>query len=458
MASLPLTLLYVAGFLLLGLLSSRLMKLIHFPNVTGYLLSGILFGPYVLGAIIDKSLQIPDYLGLHILFGSPLGNGNPALVPLDISWLSSVALSFIAFTIGQSFDRQALKRTGKRILVTALTESLGGSLAVFLGLMIAHFIAPSSFPWPIILTLSAIASATAPAATVLVIRQYHAHGKVVETLLPVVALDDAVALVLFAIFFSIAKAISGGGVDIYALLVVPLLDILLSLGLGTGLGFFLIGMNHFFKSRNNRLIAVLAALLAIAGISALRFFPAGHPLYEFQISPLLAAMMVGAVYCNEERQASAVIERIDYFTPPLFMLFFIISGAQLDVSIYYRDPALLAMFLPLAIVYFFMRSLGKWAGAYVGSFSEKDCDPMIRKYLGLMLLPQAGVAIGLATTSGQQLTAPFALGYSYGDIIVCAILSTTILYNIIGAFLTKEALIRSGQVDGMGPNRKEKVS
>ena len=458
MASLPITLLYVAGFLLLGLLSSRLMKLIHFPNVTGYLLTGILFGPFVLGAIIDKSLQIPDYLGLHILFGSALANGNSVVIPLDISWLSSVALSFIAFTIGQSFDRQALKRTGKRILVTALTESLGGSLAVFLGLMIAHFIAPSSFPWPIILTLSAIASATAPAATVLVIRQYHAHGKVVETLLPVVALDDAVALILFAIFFSIAKAISGGGVDIYALLVVPLLDILLSLGLGTGLGFFLIGMNHFFKSRNNRLIAVLAALLAIAGISALRFFPAGHPLYEFQISPLLAAMMVGAVYCNEEKQASAVIERIDYFTPPLFMLFFIISGAQLDVSIYYRDPALLAMFLPLAIVYFFMRSLGKWAGAYVGSFSEKDCDPMIRKYLGLMLLPQAGVAIGLATTSGQQLTAPFALGYSYGDIIVCAILSTTILYNIIGAFLTKEALIRSGQVDGMGPNRKEKVS
>jgi Kef-type K+ transport system membrane component KefB len=457
MASLPITLLYVAGFLLLGLLSSRLMKLIHFPNVTGYLLTGILFGPFVLGAIIDKSLQIPDYLGLHILFSSALANGNSVVIPLDISWLSSVALSFIAFTIGQSFDRQALKMTGKRILVTAITESLGGSLAVFLGLMIAHFIAPASFPWPIILTLSAIASATAPAATVLVIRQYRAHGKVVDTLLPVVALDDAVALILFALFFSLAKAISGGTVDVYSILVVPLLDIVLSLALGTGLGFFLIGMNHFFKSRNNRLIFVLAALLAIAGLSSLRLFPPASPLNEFQFSPLLASMMVGAVYCNQEKQASAVIERVDYFTPPLFMMFFIISGAQLDVSIYYRDPTLLAMFLPLAIIYFFMRSLGKWAGAYVGSFSEKNCDPMIRKYLGLMLLPQAGVAIGLATTSGQQLTAPFASGYSYGDIIVCAILSTTILYNIIGAFLTKEALIRSGQVDGMGPNRKEKT-
>jgi Kef-type K+ transport system membrane component KefB len=456
--ALPLTLLYVAGFLLLGLLSSRLMKLIYFPNVTGYLLSGILCGPFVLGAIVDKSLQIPDYLGLHILFGSPLTNASPQVVPLDISWLSSVALSFIAFTIGQSFDRQALKMTGKRILITAFTESLGGSLAVFLGLLIAHFIAPASFPWPIILTLSAIASATAPAATVLVIRQYHAHGKVVDTLLPVVALDDAVALILFALFFSLAKALAGGTVDLYSVLLVPLLDITLSLALGTGLGFFLVLMNHFFKSRNNRLIFILAALLAIAGLSALHLFPSTSPLHEFQFSPLLAAMMVGAVYCNEEKQASAVIERIDYFTPPLFMLFFIISGAQLDVSIYYRDPALLVMFLPLAIIYFFLRSFGKWAGAYLGSFSEKNCDPMIRKYLGLMLLPQAGVAIGLATTSGEQLTAPFAGGYSYGDIIVCAILSTTILYNIIGAFLTKEALIKAGQVDGMGPNKKEEAA
>jgi Kef-type K+ transport system membrane component KefB len=453
--ALSFTLLYVMAFLGIGLLSSRLMKLIHFPNVTGYLISGILFGPFVLGAILDKSLQTPDYLGLHVFFGSPLASANPHVPTLDVSWLSSVALCFIAFTIGQSFNKNALRKTGKRILITAITESLGGSLAVFLGLLIAHFIAPESFPWPIILTLSAIASATAPAATVLVIRQYHAHGKVVDTLLPVVALDDAVALILFALFFSLAKALSGGTVDLYSILLVPLMDIGLSLLLGYGLGWLLVGANHFFKSRNNRLIGILAALLGIAGLSALHLFPASSPVYEFQFSPLLAAMMVGAVYCNEEKQAASVIERIDYFTPPLFMLFFLISGAQLDVSIYYRDPALLGMFLPLAILYFFLRSLGKWAGAYAGSFSEKNCDPRIRKYLGFMLLPQAGVAIGLATTSGEQLTAPFASGYTYGDIVVCAILSTTILYNIIGAFLTKEALIRAGQVDGMGPNKAE---
>jgi Kef-type K+ transport system membrane component KefB len=457
-SALAFSLLYVAEFLLIGLLSSRLMKLIHFPNVTGYLISGILFGPYVLGAIVDKSLQIPDYLGLHVLFGSPLANGNPAVPTYDFSWLSSVALSFIAFTIGQSFDRKALRMTGKRILLTALTESLGGSLAVFLGLTIAHFINPSAFPWPIILTLSAIASATAPAATVLVIRQYHAHGVVVDTLLPVVALDDAVALILFALFSSLAKALAGDTVDIYSLLVVLLLDILLSLGLGCLLGWFLIGMNHYFKSRNNRLIFVLAALLSIAGISSIHLFPSTHPLAEFQISPLLASMIVGAVYCNREPQAGSVIERIDYFTPPLFMLFFLISGAQLDISIYYRDSVLLGMFLPLAIIYFFLRALGKWAGAYVGSFSERNCDPRIRKYLGLMLLPQAGVAIGLATSSGQQLTGSFGGGYTYGAIVVCVILSTTILYNIIGAFLTKEALIRAGQVDNMGPNAAKERS
>jgi Kef-type K+ transport system membrane component KefB len=452
-SALAFTLLYVMAFLGIGLLSSRLMKLIHFPNVTGYLVSGILFGPFVLGAIVDQSLHASDFLGLHVLFGSPLASGNPTVPTLDISWLSSIALCFIAFTIGQSFDKGALKKTGKRILVTAFTEALGGSLAVFLGLLIAHFIAPGNFPWPVILTLSAIASATAPAATVLVIRQYKAHGKVVDTLLPVVALDDAVALILFALFFSLAKALSGGSVDVYSLFLVPLMDIGLSLLLGFGLGWLLVGANRFFKSRNNRLIGVLAVLLGIAGISSLHLFPASSPLSEFQLSPLLTAMMVGAVYCNEEKQAPAVIERIDYFTPPLFMMFFLISGAELDVSIYYRDPALLLMFLPLAILYFFMRSLGKWAGAYLGSFAEKNCDPMIRKYLGFMLLPQAGVAIGLATTSGQQLLAPFAGGYTYGDIVVCTILSTTILYNIIGAFLTKEALIRAGQIDGMGPNR-----
>jgi Kef-type K+ transport system membrane component KefB len=453
-SALAFTLLYVMAFLGIGLLSSRLMKLIHFPNVTGYLVSGILFGPFVLGAIVDRSLQTSDYLGLHVLFGSPLPGSSPAVPTLNVSWLSAVALCFIAFTIGQSFDKRALRQTGKRILITAFTEALGGSLAVFLGLLIAHFVAPESFPWPIILTLSAIASATAPAATVLVIRQYHAHGKVVDTLLPVVALDDAVALILFALFFSLAKALSGGTVNLYSLLLVPLMDIVLSLLLGFGLGWLLVYGNRYFKSRNNRLVGIVAVLLGIAGLSALHLFPDSSPLYEFQISPLLAAMMVGAVYCNEEKQAAAVIERIDFFTPPLFMLFFLISGAQLDVSIYYRDLTLLGMFLPLAVLYFFLRSIGKWVGAYLGSFSEKDCDPMIRKYLGFMLLPQAGVAIGLATTSGQQLTAPFALGYSYGDIVVCAILSTTILYNIIGAFLTKEALIRAGQVDGMGPLRE----
>jgi Kef-type K+ transport system membrane component KefB len=453
--AITITLLLVGGYLIVGLLSSRLMKLIRFPNVTGYLLSGILFGPFVLGAIVDHYLKQSDALGLHVLFGSPLSGATPLYPTLDISWLSGVALAFIAFTIGQSFDKNALRQTGKRILVTAFTESLGGSLAVLLGLTIAHFIAPNAFPWPIVLTLSAIASATAPAATVLVIKQYRAHGKVVDTLLPVVALDDAVALILFAIFFSIAKAISGGTINVYSLLVVPLMEIFLSLLLGLGLGYLLVGMAHFFKSRNNRLIWVLAVLLLVAGLSSLTYFPAGNPLHEFSFSPLLVAMMVGAVYCNKMKDVDRVLERVDGFTPPLFMMFFVISGAQLDVSIYYRDPALLAMFLPLAVIYFIMRSAGKYAGAYVGSFAEKDCDPNIRKYLGLMLLPQAGVAIGLATTAGKELTAMFGGGYTLGDIVVCAILSTTILYNIIGAFLTKQALIKAGQIDGMGPNKRK---
>lgn len=445
----------LSAYLLIGLLSSRLMKLIRFPNVTGYLLSGILFGPYVLGKFIDLGSGETDFLGLHALFGSPLAEGSNHLGLLDISFLSSLALCFIAFTIGQSFQVKALKTTGKRILITALTESLGGSLFVFLGLLLPHFIWPQAFPWPIILTLAAIASATAPAATVLVIRQYKAHGNVVDTLLPVVALDDAVALILFALFFSLAKGLTGGEVDIYAILVVPLLDILLSILFGSLLGLFLVWMTKYFKSGNNRMIFILAGMLFVAYLSSVKLFPSSSPLREFEFSPLLTAMMVGAIYCNLAPDLEKTIQRVDYFTPPLFMMFFIISGAQLDISIYYKDSKLLLMFLPLAIIYFLMRSFGKYCGAYVGSLSEKNCDPMIKKYLGLMLLPQAGVAIGLATISGNQLKGNFGSGYSYGDIIVCVILSTTILYNILGAYITKRALFASGQVDS-GVMEREK--
>jgi Kef-type K+ transport system membrane component KefB len=437
----------LAAYLLIGLIASRIIKIIHFPNVTGYLVSGILFGPYVLGSIVDFYTGRSDFLGLHTFFGSPLSGSNSVLNLLDISWLSSIALAFIAFTIGQSFDMKALKSTGKRILITAFTEALGGSAFVFLGLMIPHFIWPQAFPWPIILTLAAIASATAPAATVLVIRQYHAHGRVVDTLLPVVALDDAVALILFAVFFSIAKALSGGEINIYSLLVVPLMNIFLSLLAGGILGFILTWISNRVKSKDNRLIMVLAVLLFVSFLSSVRFFPSSSPFSEFEFSSLLTAMMIGAIYCNKAEDIASSLERIDGFTPPLFMMFFIISGAQLDISIYYKDSLLLQMFLPLAFIYLIMRSVGKYCGAYLGSFSEKDCDPAIRKYLGLMLLPQAGVAIGLATISGNQLSGQFQSGYTYGNIVVCVILSTTIIYNILGAYITKRALLAAKQID-----------
>jgi Kef-type K+ transport system membrane component KefB len=416
-------------------------------------LVGILFGPYCLGAIVDASTGGQDVMGLHVLFGNPLANGNPQISVLDLSWVSGVALSFIAFTIGQSFNKQALQRAGKRILVTTLTEALGASLFVFLGMLVAHFIAPDAFPWGIILTLSAIASATAPAATVLVIRQYHAHGKVVDTLLPVVALDDAIALLLYSILFSLGKALSGGTIDVYTILVVPLMEIFISLGLGIGIGFFLVFIGRFFKSRDNRSIWISAFLIGIGVLSSFALFPEGNPLHEFQLQPLLCAMMVGAIYCNKAEGLNKVLGNIDHLTPGLFMMFFIISGANLDLSIYYRDPALLSLFLPLAILYIILRSGGKYLGAYLGSFSEKNCDSNIRKYLGLMLLPQAGVAIGLATSSGRTFTMIFRDGYTYGDIIVCVILSTVMVYEIVGSLITKIALIKAGQVDGMGPNK-----
>ncbi|MCI1244636.1 MAG: cation:proton antiporter [Bacilli bacterium] len=452
------TLLYLAIFMVLGLLSSRVMKLIHFPNVTGYLLTGIIFGPYVLGAIVDACTGQTNLLGLSTFFGDAVSGTSNALLPVgNISWLSNVALGFIAFTIGQSFKRSALKSTGKRIIITTCCESLGGAIFVLIGLLIPYMIWPDRFPLPIILTLASIACATAPAATILVVKQYKAHGPVVDTLLPVVALDDAVALICYAILFSIAKALVGSGIDIYSILVLPIMEIVLSLALGTLVGILISVASKFFRSRGNRMIFAIAGILLCTGLSNIQIFPSSMPHFSsFAFSPLLCCMMIGAIFCNVVRDADKTIDNIDRFTPPFFMLFFIISGAELNIGIYYQDMNLLAMFLPIAIIYFIMRGTGKWVGAYVGCSSDKKADPKIKKYLGFMLLPQAGVAIGLATTSGQQLSGSFG-SYSYGEIVVCVILSTTIVYNIIGAFITKTALIASGEVDGMGPNRPRPV-
>ena len=408
----------IALALFVGLLSSRLMKLIRLPNVTGYLLSGILFGPFVLG----------KYIGGWSI-------DNPETSINAIKWISEIALGFIAFTIGCSFRKEAIQHVGKRVVIITLFEALGGSVLVIGGLFVAHIFLKDQLPVSLILTFGAIAAATAPAATLMVIRQYKAKGPVVDTLIPVVAFDDAVALIAFAILFSIAKTLSGNAaLSVMDILVWPLVEIFGSLALGALLGLGISLGFRFFKSRANRSILIITAIFIVVGLSML----AKTYGWKVSISSLLACMMIGAIFVNFREDASRTIERIDGITPPLYMLFFVISGASLDITIFASKGALILVVI--ALVYVFARCAGKWLGSFFGSKATHS-DPAVKKYLGFTLFPQAGVAIGLATTANQ--TFPDA---NQASLVLAVILTATIIYELAGPVITKIALKKAGEI------------
>lgn len=418
----------IALALLAGLLSSRLMKLLRLPNVTGYLISGIIFGPFVLGKYIGGWSSDP-------LSGTSIQ---------AISWISDIALGFIAFTIGCSFKTSSLKAVGKRIVIITVFEALGGALITIGGLFIAYIFLRDTLPIAVILTLGAIACATAPAATLMVIKQYKAHGPVVDTLIPVVAFDDAVALIAFSVLFSISKSlVSATSLSFVGVIVVPLIEIIVSLALGALLGFLVSLGCRFFKSRANRMIMVIASILVVVGLSMLAT-QLGWKLFgeDFSFSSLLACMMIGAFFINARKDAQRTIERIDQFTPPLYMLFFVISGANLDITIFASKDALLVIII--ALVYIVTRSLGKYSGAFISSKITKS-EPTVQKYLGFTLFPQAGVAIGLATTASQTLA---GAGYEKeSSIILAVILTATIFYELVGPLITKIALYKAGEIE-----------
>jgi len=417
----------IAIALFVGLLSSRLMKLLRLPNVTGYLISGIIFGPYVLG----------QYIG-----GWTIEAGSPTNIQA-ISWISEIALGFIAFTIGCSFKASSLKAVGKRVVVITICEALGGALITIGGLFIAYIFLKETLPISIILTLGAIACATAPAATLMVIRQYKARGPVVDTLIPVVAFDDAVALIAFSVLFSISKSLaSSSDLSFVGIIVVPLLEILISLGLGAALGFVVTFGCRFFKSRANRMILAIASILVVVGLSMLAT-TLGWKMFgeDFSFSSLLSCMMIGAIFINFQKDAQRTIERIDQFTPPLYMLFFVISGANLNITIFASKDALLVIIV--AAVYIVSRSIGKWTGAYASS-KITHAEPTVQKYLGFTLLPQAGVAIGLATTASQTFS---KLGFEKeSSLILAVILTSTIIYELVGPLITKIALNKANEI------------
>ena len=403
--------------LLAGLLLTRLFTRLKLPDVTAYLVAGVLVGPYVLGR-----LGIP-------------GLGFATAEEVDgLRFLSDIALGFIAFAIGSEFRLSSLKKIGKQAVLVGIGQSVFTTLLVCVFLFILHLILGEKLPVPMVLTLSAIAAATAPAATLMVVRQYKAKGVVTEMLLPVVALDDAVGLVLFAVNFGIAMAMVSGTASLGSMLLAPILEIVFSLVLGALLGWFLTFLERFFNSNKNRLCLMTGIVVLSVGLSQLNFHLGS---VTVGMSPLLVCMMLGTVFCNACPLSEDLMEREDHWTAPIYTLFFVISGAALQLDVF-RDVACVG----IGIVYILSRCLGKYFGARL-STSATHCDPRVQKYLGVALFPQAGVALGMclqATALGAQ-----------GQLIRSIILFSVLIYELTGPMMTKIVLTKSGDIQPKSP-------
>ena len=402
--------------LLAGMLLSRLAKLLQLPAVTAYLVTGILVGPYVLGQ-----------------FGVPgLGFISEANVK-QFGILSDVALGFIAFAIGNEFRLSQLKKIGKQATIIGIFQAVVATLLVDGVLIALHFAFPEALPIEAAIVIGSIASATAPAATLMVVKQYKAKGPVTDTLLPVVALDDAVGLVLFAISFGIAKAIGAGSVDIVSIIVEPLLEIILSLALGALVGFLFSLCERFFHSRSKRLSVSVGFVFLTIALSMIDFYIGS---VHITFSSLLACMMLGTIFCNTCDFSENLMDRVDRWASPLFAIFFVISGAELKLSVFAN-----LTFVLIGVVYILTRSAGKYSGAYLSARLMK-CDKHIVNYLGITLLPQAGVALGMASKAAELA--------GCGDIILNITLFAVLIYELVGPLLTKIALTKAGEINPEG--------
>ena len=405
--------------LISGLLLSRLAKLLQLPAVTAYLVAGILIGPYCLGAIGVEGLGFTSKESIE-----------------HIGILADVALGFIAFSIGNEFRVSQLKKIGKQATIVGIFQAVVTTLVVDGVLIGLHFIMPDKLPLSAALVLGAIASATAPAATLMVVKQYKAKGPTTDILLPVVALDDAVGLILFAVSFGVAKALKIGAVSVLSILVEPVLEIVLSIGLGAAMGYLFSFCERFFHSRSKRLAMSVGFVLLTIGLSMLKF-KIGKVHIGF--SPLLVCMMLGTIFCNICDFSEELMDRVDRWTAPLFVVFFVISGAELELSVF-ADW----MIVLIGVVYILSRSVGKYTGAYA-SAKFSGCNENIVKYLGITLLPQAGVALGMA----NMVMNSAELG-AEGILIANITLFAVLIYELIGPALTKIALTKAGDINPEG--------
>ena len=407
-------LLPIAIAIIAGLLMTRVVKPLGLPAVTAYLVLGVLIGPYCLGRL-----------------GVPGLGFNTMEAVEQMSVISQVALGFIAFSIGSEFRLSELKKTGRQALIVGIIQALVAALFVDAALVGLYFVlGPEKLPLPVAITLGAIATATAPAATLMVVRQYKAKGKLTGLLLPVVALDDAVGLIVFAVSFGIARTLKSGNADVIAIVFEPLIEIVLSLGLGTVMGIILTHIEKMFNSNSNRLSLVIGFTILTVALSMIHFEVAG---LHCGFSSLLVCMMMGTIFCNICPLSEDLMERAEKWTSPLYVLFFVVSGAELELSVFSNMTIVL-----VGVVYIIFRSLGKYFGAF-GSCKLAGCDDNVTKYLGITLLPQAGVALGMSLTAAS-------LGGMEASIIRNVVLFSVLVYELVGPMLTKSALMKAGDI------------
>ena len=398
-----------------GLMMSRIAKKLNLPAVTAYLIAGLLLGPYCLGQ-------------LHIQ-----GIGFNTLKQVEsLNMISQAAMGFIAFTIGNEFRLSQLKSMGKQAIIIGILQAVVTTIVVDIGLIALHFAFPSVISLSSAITLGAIASATAPAATLMVVKQYKAHGPLTKLLMLVVAIDDAVGLVLFAVSYGIAHAIEAGSISITGMVIEPVVEIVLSLALGAIMGLLLNYVEIFFHSRSKRMSLSVAFVFLTVGLSMITFEVGG---IHCGFSLLLVCMMLGTVFCNVCETSEELMNRVDGWTVPLNILFFVLAGAELDLKIL-SDP----MILLIGIIYIITRCFGKYFGAYISCAMTK-CSKQITKYLGITLFPQAGVALGMSLT---------AANLSDGAIVRNVVLFSVLVYELFGPTLTKISLTAAGEINPEG--------
>lgn len=400
--------------LIAGLLMSRLAKAVNLPAVTSYLVAGLLLGPFVLGR-----------LGL-----SGLGIGFGSLEQVEgYGVVTQVALGFIAFVIGNEFRLSSLRSMGQQAITVGIAQAVITTALVDVALVGVHLLFPQVLSLASAITLGSIAAATAPAATLMVVKQYKAKGPLTHLLLMVVAIDDAVGLVLFSASYGVANALEQGHMDLLSVVVEPLMEILLSLLLGAVAGYLLNLLEVYFHSRSKRMSLSVAFVLLTVGVSMLEEVEVGGVRCGFSL--LLVCMMTGTVFCNVCPTSEELMDRLDRWVSPINILFFVLSGAELDLTILSNPLVLL-----VGVVYIASRSLGKISGAYASCRATK-CSPSIQKYLGITLLPQAGVALGMAAEAAQL---------SDGHMVRNVVLFSVLVYELVGPTLTRMALTAAGEI------------